>query len=127
MSSTLIRELTEIYDRYLSDESSEKGFAADIAFPETTEDVAELIRQFQSEGSDYTIQGGLSGIRGEAVPHGDHIINTSRMTQFDGVYQTGEGDWIARVQPGITLEDLKMNIAKAARGRWSVSAFHPSS
>ena len=117
MSNALIREFTEIYDRYLSDESSETGFATDIAFPETAEDVAALIRQFQSEDSDYTIQGGLSGIRGEAVPHGGHIINTSRMTQFDGVYQTGEGDWIARVQPGITLEDLKMNIAKAARGR----------
>ncbi|MBR0308728.1 MAG: FAD-binding protein [Mogibacterium sp.] len=126
MRSGLIKEFTDMYDRYLRDESSEEGLAVDISFPETAEETAELIRKFRAEDSDYTIQGGLSGIRGEAVPRGGHIINMSKMAGFKGITQTDEGEWVAEVQPGMTLDDLNGNIARAARGKGLVWPPAPS-
>lgn len=115
MRDDLIRDFTDIYDRFLRDESSEEGSAVTISFPETAQEVSELIRFFStSEEQGYIIQGGLSGIRGEAVPHDVHIINLSRMNRFGRVYQTEQGDWIAETQPGVTLDDLRTLIARGS-------------
>ena len=116
MSESIIKEYSDRYDRYLRDESSEEGSAEWIAFPETTDEVSEVLGELADRGIPYVIQGALTGIKGKAVPHGGCIVNLSRMNHISEVSCSEDGEWYIDAEAGATLEAIRNKISKHSGG-----------
>jgi len=73
-----IKELGEDFADYLRDESRRVGHAEKIVFPQSTQEVCEVLKQHDR----ITIQGGRTGITGGCVPDGGLVLNLSRMNRI---------------------------------------------
>ena len=116
MSDQLIKQFDNRYDRYLRDESSENGWADSISVPQSEEEVCSVMRELASAGETrITVQGGLTGLSGRAVPHGGHILSLSGLDRvIDSGTDEGRQRYIT-VQAGITLAALDAELAKRFR------------
>lgn len=110
MKQELIKSLDETYEEYLSDESKMKGYADTISFPESREDIAEIVRQMRAKGSCITVQGGKTGICGAAVPLGGHVMNLSHMAKAEALRKTEDG-YLIKVQTGLPLSELRRMVS----------------
>lgn len=110
MDQTLIRKLVSADEEYLRDESKKVGYAQTISFPETHEQVREIIAQLYEEGTPVTVQGSRTGLASAAVPFGGHIMNMSRMDKVLGMREE-DGHFYITVQPGVILQKLNKAIA----------------
>ena len=91
---------------YLHDESRLTGNSEAIAFPRTTEEVQNAVRE--AAGRPITVQGARTGISGGAVPDGGVIISLARMTKIlSPVQLNAEGQYTITVQPGLLLSELR--------------------
>jgi len=102
-----------IEDRFLSDWSGlHVGRPARVFRPTSTEEVAAIVRQCHQEKRRITVQGGLTGVAGGAVPsEGDVVINLERMNRIEDI-DALEG--IMQVQAGAVLQEVQE--AALARG-----------
>jgi D-lactate dehydrogenase (cytochrome) len=100
------------YHAYLEDESKMVGSADSISFPESEAEICEILQVMRDSQTPVTIQGGKTGIVGSGVPSGGHIMNLSRMNRVKSFYTTQAGETFLRVQPGITLNELRQEIAR---------------
>jgi D-lactate dehydrogenase (cytochrome) len=106
------RDVVEAYPDYLRDESRRMGCADGIAFPETEEDVRDLLRGAARAGEPVTTQGARTGITGGAVPDGGLVLNLSRMNRMLGLRSHPRGGAVLTVQPGVTLADINRAAAR---------------
>ena len=93
----------------LQDESGLHGNCAGVAYVKNISEIQAAIHYANRLHTPITIQGGLTGLKGAAVPNGGYVINTSRMNRvlafrYDTEYNTG----YIRVQPGLTLGELQV-------------------
>ncbi len=102
-----ILECTEDYADYLHDESRSTGFAESIVFPESEQDVRDILAQLHEGGVPVTVQGARSGLAAGAVPHGGCVLNTSNMKRVLGLREGADECFYLRVQPGLTLLELR--------------------
>ncbi len=92
---------------YLRDESRLPGHADSISFPQSEEEIQEVLKEFEASSTPVTIQGSRTGITGGAVPLQGHILNLSRMNKILGLRcEPQENIFYLTVQPGIKLQDL---------------------
>lgn len=105
-----IYPMGEEYEEYLIDESKYGGYADSISFPKSVEEVAGILKELSQKRITVTIQGGKTGIVGGAIPKGGHLMNLSRMNQVLGSWEEEDGTGRIKVQPGITLTDLRKEI-----------------
>ncbi|MCW5658338.1 MAG: FAD-binding oxidoreductase [Burkholderiaceae bacterium] len=100
--------------KYLSDWSGlVRGTPAELHRPRDTAEVAELVRRCNDERRKITVQGGLTGLAGGAVPaDGDVVLNLERMNAIELI---DELEGIMIVQAGATLEQVQ---AQADRVGW---------
>lgn len=94
------------YTDYLQDESRLQGDAAEIAFPETEEEIGALL----SSGTPLTLQGARTGITGGAVPPGGRILNLSKMNSVGELK-----DDLMTVGPGALLCDVRKRLEGTCR------------
>lgn len=87
---------------HLKDASHFRGEAESIAFPETEEQVACLLRQAYRRRKPVTVSGAGTGLTGARVPQGGIVLCTERMNRILKV--NGRA---AVVQPGVTLRALE--------------------
>jgi len=99
-------EVNEDYLGYLCDESRRCGYADSISFPERGADVCSQIAELYSNGTLVTVQSGLTGIAGGAVPDGGHVLNLSHMNRISGMRIDHAGVFCLSVQAGCTLQKL---------------------
>ena len=104
-----IRPMTQEYEGYCRDESRSVGYADSISFPETEEEVREILSGLYPERVPVTIQGGRTGLAGAAVPYGGHILNLSKMNRIRGIRRAGDRYYL-RVDPGVVLSVLRKAI-----------------
>lgn len=109
MVRRLSEEMSEKYQEFLIDESKYQGWAESISFPETEEEVCQILRQMKENKIPVTIQGGKTGITGACVPAGGHILNVSRMNR---VLFSDPENLTVTVEPGMTLMDLEKEILR---------------
>ncbi len=109
MERRLSEEMSEKYQEFLIDESKYQGWAESISFPETEEEVCQILRQMKENKIPVTIQGGKTGITGACVPAGGHILNVSRMNR---VLFSDPENLTVTVEPGMTLMDLEKEILR---------------
>jgi FAD/FMN-containing dehydrogenase len=100
--------------KYLRDWSGlARGTPAELHRPRDTAEVALLVRRCNDEGRKVTVQGGLTGLAGGAVPaEGDVVLNMERMNAIE---QVDDLEGIMIVQAGATLEQVQ---AAAERAGW---------
>ena len=46
------------------------------------------------------------------MPHGGHILNTSRMNRYLGLRRDEQGQFLLRVEPGVVLSELRKQLSK---------------
>ncbi len=102
----IIQPLTADYEDYLHDESRSTGFAELIAFPETEEEMRDVMRDLHARGLPITLQGARTGLAAGAVPQGGCVINLARMRRFTGM-RVDDGRFFVSVQPGVMLLELR--------------------
>ena len=97
---------------YLSDESRRVGTAQEIFFPETEEDIRQLLQADKT--SAVTTQGGRTGVTAGAVPNGGMVLNLSAMNRVlrlpqvaDDLVSSGPAPQSVLVQPGVLLCHLQ--------------------
>ncbi len=95
------------YADYLRDESRSQGRADTIAFPESEDEVREILRALYAQGTPVTVQGARTGLAAGAVPQGGCALNLMRMNRFLGMRRDDAGRFFVRVQPGVMLLDLR--------------------
>lgn len=107
----MIYKMDEKYYDYLSDESKLQGTALSISFPESMDEVLQIIQHCKSRNLSITIQGGRTGLVGGAVPNNNHIINSLNLTKIEKI-----DDETLSVQCGVNLNHLKDYIDRECRG-----------
>lgn len=110
MEQTLIRTVVSADEEYLRDESKKVGHAESISFPETHEQVRNIMAELYETGTPVTVQGSRTGLAAAAVPFGGHVMNLSRMDKVLGMRQENDRFYIT-VQPGVILQKLNKSIA----------------
>jgi FAD/FMN-containing dehydrogenase len=110
--------------RFLADWSGlAGGCPAEVHRPTSTEEVAAIMRRCRGEGLRVTVQGGLTGVSGGAVPSdGDLVINLERMNRIEdidvieGVMQVQAGATLQQVQEAAAQRDWLFAVDLGARG-----------
>ena len=110
MEKQLIHPMAETYHEYLEDESKMRGAADSISFPESEAEIDKILQVMRESRMPVTIQGGKTGVVGSAVPSRGHIMNLSRMDKVKSFFIAGEGEAFLKVEPGITLNELRKAI-----------------
>ena len=102
----------DIEDRFLTDWSGlTRGRPAELHRPGTTAEVAAIVADCHRQGRKITIQGGLTGLAGGAVPaDGDVVINLERLNQIEEI---DDLEGVMVVQAGATLEQVQNAAADA--------------
>lgn len=108
-----IFQMEEKYRQFTGDESRLTGYCDSLSFPETEDEAAEILAHMAASKTPVTLQGGLTGVAGGAVPQGGHVMNLSRMTKVLD-YQKTENGALLTAEPGITVLDLKKEIRRLA-------------
>ncbi|MBU1359735.1 MAG: FAD-binding oxidoreductase [Gammaproteobacteria bacterium] len=96
----------DIDERFLKDWSGlVGGMPSEVCRPTTTEQVQAIVRRCAAEGRSITVQGGMTGVSGGAVPATDDVvINLERMNRIEDV-DAVEG--VMQVQAGATLQQVQ--------------------
>ncbi len=104
----LIMKIGENEEEYLVDESKYKGDATSISFPETKEEILEIIKICKNKNEGITIQGALTGIVGGGVPSKDHIMNMKKMNKILSL----NNENILEVEAGTSIDEIESYIRK---------------
>jgi len=104
----------EILEGYLEDASGAgPGRASGLVRPESEAEAAAFLRLARERGSSVLPQAARSSLTGGAVPHGEVVVSTERLTDCDGLGRWSSGArW--RAGPGVRLRELQADLA--ARG-----------
>jgi len=100
--------LNPIDSKYLTDWSGlARGTPAELQRPRDTAEVAEVVRRCNQQNPSITVQGGLTGLAGGAVPgEGDVVLNLERMNAIEHI---DDREGIMVVQAG-TIRDSVLGI-----------------
>lgn len=89
---------------YLTDASNMLGGYAERLFvPETTEDVATVLREANEAGIPVTFSGARTGTVGGAVPFGGYIVSLERLNKIRSI---DKATMTAVVEPGVILAEF---------------------
>lgn len=92
---------------YLTDASNIKGGAAEKVFlPETAQEVSEILREANKNGTKVTISGARTGTVGGAVPFGGVLISLEKLNRIKSLEKTENGGR-AIVEAAVLLNDLQ--------------------
>ncbi len=95
-----------IEPRYLSDTLGRlKGFAEALVFPDSTQEVSEILRYAYENGIPVTPRGAGTNLVGSTVPvKGGIILDLSKMNR---ILELDRETFTATVEPGVVLEDFQ--------------------
>jgi D-lactate dehydrogenase (cytochrome) len=110
LKKQLIHSMDDTYHEYLRDESKMRGAADSISFPESEAEIGNILRVTRENRMPVTIQGGKTGVVGSAVPSRGHIMNLSLMNKVKSFFIAEAGEAFLKVEPGITLNELRKAI-----------------
>lgn len=99
----IIKTKPEEIQNYLTDASNYKGNCDAVYFPETKDDVINIIREANRTKTKVTVSGNGTGLTGARVPEGGIVISTERLNKILEL-NTDEGYIV--VQPAVLLNDL---------------------
>ncbi len=93
---------------YLQDESRCIGKADYIVFPETEEEVVEVVKTAYKNEDTITVSGARTGITGGAVPNGGYVVSLEKFNKIINLRKDRSlGEVLVTVEPGMTLKDIE--------------------
>lgn len=93
---------------FLEDNSGLKGGHVEkVFFPETTEDISEILTKANQQSTLVTIAGNGTGVTGGRIPFGGIVIATERLNRILDIKRIDDKSGIIGVQAGVTLKDIK--------------------
>ncbi|HLL77485.1 MAG TPA: FAD-binding oxidoreductase, partial [Pyrinomonadaceae bacterium] len=93
---------------YLSDASNLAGGRAErVVFPETAQEVAEVLAAATRDRVPVTVSGAGTGIVGGRVPFGGIVLATDRLNRIVEIVKGERGGGRATVEAGVTLADFR--------------------
>lgn len=104
--------VADIDPRFLADWSGLRGGRPrEVLRPTSTAEVSAILQRCHAQGQRVTIQGGLTGVAGGAVPDaGDVVVNLERMNRIESL---DEVEGVMQVQAGATLQSVQEAAAAA--------------
>src|SRR5712691_9698641 len=97
----------EIQD-FLSDASYLRGGnAARVVFPESAEDIADVLSRATKDGTPVTISGAGTGTVAGRVPFGGIVIATDKLNRIKEIVHDEKGRGRAIAEAGVILSDLQ--------------------
>lgn len=100
----IIKNNPEQFQNYLTDASNYKGNADSIYFPETEDEIADLLRKLNKENIRVTVSGNGTGLTGGRVPEGGIIISLEKLNL---ILELNINNKYIIVQPAVVLKDLQ--------------------
>src|SRR5215211_2568772 len=101
----LIKETEEELQNYLTDASNMPGGFADKLFiPETSEEIAEILKEANEQRIPVTISGARTGTVGGAIPFGGFVISLERLNK---IKEINKSELFATVESGVILSDFQ--------------------
>ncbi len=100
----IIKRDQEEFRDFLTDAANFKGTAESVYFPETDEELCELLRKCSASNIKITIAGNGTGVTGARVPNGGAVISTAL---FNKIIEINKEERFALVQGGVILKDLQ--------------------
>jgi D-lactate dehydrogenase (cytochrome) len=83
------------------------GHAARVVFPETTEEIAEVLREATRTRTPVTVAGAGTGVVGGRVPFGGVVIAANRLNEIKEIVKENDDGGRAVVEAGVVLADLR--------------------
>ncbi|HYP49947.1 MAG TPA: FAD-binding oxidoreductase, partial [Pyrinomonadaceae bacterium] len=100
---------------FLTDASNMAGGAANsVVFPESKEEISEILRGASASKTPVTVSGAGPGIVGGRVPFGGIVIALDKLNQIKEIAKWMTGGGYGVVQPAVSLDEYQK--ATAARG-----------
>ncbi len=94
-------------ENYFTDAANFKGECSAVYFPETTEEVAEVLREANSSRTKVTVSGNGTGLTGGRVPQGGIVLATDKLNKIFSIERETKR---ALTQPGVLLADFKAEV-----------------
>lgn len=98
---------TEIQD-YLNDAANFKGKCEGVYFPESADEIVEIVKYANSKRKKITVCGARTGLTGGAVPQDGLVLSTEKLNK---IIKIDPEEKIAVVQPGVFLSVLKEKLS----------------
>jgi D-lactate dehydrogenase (cytochrome) len=106
----LIKTQTDEIQSYLGDSSyMQSGHAERVVFPETAEEVSEILAQATRQGTPVTISGAGTGTVGGRVPFGGIVLATDKLNEIKSIVREGTSA-TAVAEAGVILHDLQQAV-----------------
>ncbi|MFL6228015.1 MAG: FAD-binding oxidoreductase [Pyrinomonadaceae bacterium] len=103
----LVKTAPDELQGYFVDASNLAGGSAQrVVFPETTEDVAAVLREATRARTPVTVSGAGTGVVGGRVPFGGIVLATDRLNRIGEIVREGKGGR-ATAEAGVVLADLR--------------------
>jgi D-lactate dehydrogenase (cytochrome) len=99
-------EQNEIQD-YLKDASNTKGFCEVVVYPETINDIINVLQDANKKKTKVTVCGNRTGLSGASVPMGGIVLSTEKMNK---ILEIDTAEKFAIVEPGVLLSDFLKEI-----------------
>ncbi|HLM03200.1 MAG TPA: FAD-binding oxidoreductase [Pyrinomonadaceae bacterium] len=107
----LVKSAADELQNYLTDASNlQGGHAQKLFIPETTAEVAEIIREANQTKTPVTASGARTGIVGGAVPFGGCILSLEKFNRIKSIEKTDGGGGKAFVEAGVALHDFQKEV-----------------
>lgn len=100
----IIKTNPDEIENYIVDASNFKGFCDSVYFPESTEEVSEILREYNAKKIPVTISGNGTGLTGARVPQGGIVLSTEKLNKIIEINK--ENNFVV-LQPGVVLSDLQ--------------------
>ncbi len=111
---------------YKEDQASLQGFLEDtsnlkaghtlgVFFPETIEELSNLLKSAAAEQRHFTIAGNGTGTTGGRIPLGDYVISMKKLDHIGELVPIGENRATITVQAGVLLDNIQK---KAEQHGW---------
>lgn len=100
----IVKSKIDEIENYLVDASNTKGFCDSVYFPETVDDIVQVLKDANLKNVPVTVSGNRTGVTGAGLPTGGIVISTEKLNK---VIDVDEKNRCAVVQPGVLLSELE--------------------
>jgi len=100
----IVKTKIDEIENYLVDASNTKGFCDSVCFPETADDIVQVLKEANIKNIPVTVCGNRTGVTGAGVPTGGIVISTEKLNK---IIDVDEQNRCAVVEPGVLLSDLE--------------------
>ncbi len=105
----IIKEDKSEFESYLVDAANIKGNCNKVYFPETAEEIKQIIENANKEKINVTISAARTGLNGGSIPQNGILISTEKLNKIISIDSTTK---TAIVEPGVQLAELQNELTK---------------